>query len=572
MRSTLARRIGGPDAVTWPLFWVTLAASALVQFAIPQAPAPTWLRVLGVLLAQVAMFIPLLALRRVLLRSSRPRPGLVVSGYVLAVVIRAAIMGGVLALAAPPPVSFASRALSSLPITVIFVLTTVMVNTSREHVRDQIRLLQAREDLVSAQVALTQQIEQRNEEALNRVQARLVAELDELERAAEPLAAVQRLASDVVRPMSHELAQSAPSWQPPPRPVAVQRVDWGQVVTGLGRGGPFLPLFTAILAGIFMGATTFVYLQDVRVAGVLLAFSGSLVGFWGVNRVLDRVLPLTTRVRSLTAVVAGGLFAAAVPFAALIPLVGGPPGLRFGVFGVLIMAGVALLVAVIGEVQAAQTRTTEDLERSTGALRVSLVRLHQAQWYHQRALALALHGTVQTAVVSAALRLDEALKQGRLSPELVEQIRVDLGREVDVLAGSARQPKQFPQFVEELISVWSRVAEIDMSADPAARRLVDADPMTRAIVMEVAAETASNALRHGNASRVEIRLRGHGAVLNMVVASDSREDAGPRLRGLGTRLLDDCTLRWQERLTPDGVEVHACFPVATPEPESLGSA
>ena len=48
------RRLGGPDAVSWPLFWVTFAASTLAQFALPPLPIPFWVRVVSITVAQIA--------------------------------------------------------------------------------------------------------------------------------------------------------------------------------------------------------------------------------------------------------------------------------------------------------------------------------------------------------------------------------------------------------------------------------------------------------------------------------------------------------------------------------------
>ena len=63
-------RIGGPDAVTWPAFWITLFVSLIGNLTTGGAvSAPLGVRVLVIMVVQLAMFAPLVLLRYTLLRN-----------------------------------------------------------------------------------------------------------------------------------------------------------------------------------------------------------------------------------------------------------------------------------------------------------------------------------------------------------------------------------------------------------------------------------------------------------------------------------------------------------------------
>ena len=573
-RTQLAlRRLGGPDAVTWPLFWVSLVASTLFNFAIPPVPIPLAARLPSLALSQLAMFVPLVLLRvGVLNRATRPHPWLVFLSYFVSTAIRAYVLGVMLHLLdGTHDVPFAARLQGSLiSVFVVLVLTSLIVSASREHARDQTRLLSLRTELLETREALTGQIEQQNVAALARVQSSLASELERLESASddqEALSELRRLAGDVVRPMSHELEQSVPSWRPTTAPLVSSRVDWRLVLTGFGDRGPFLPLATTLAITVFIAAGSATYLRDRAVAIVAIALVGPVAMLWVANLLLNRVLPLSSPGRSLDAVVVAALAASALPAAAVAAVSGSSTAAVLGASGTLLLAGLALLLALIRQVFAAQRGTTAELAASTEELRVGLVRLHQAQWYHQRALARALHGAMQSAVVRAAIQLDAAMHDGTVTRALLDQTRVDLAREVDVLSAPSEQPQCLADFIEELESVWSRVATLEVTVDDTAYAAMAHDAVLRAILMEVTSELVSNAMRHGRATRVGISLTQPDAgTLALTVASDSTVDSGPRRQGLGSRLLNDCTLEWRERVGEEGLEVSVLFPTElTPE-------
>ena len=563
-RTTLDR-LGGQDAVTWPLFWATFAMSVIAQFAVPQPSVPLTTRILALLAAQGAMFIPLVAIRwTVLRRPRRPHPWVVLTGYVAATVLRAGVLYLMLIPSEGVRVTFGSRlAASVLNVLFVMIITTLIVSISRQNARDQARLIRVREDLDETRAGIEKQIAEENAAALARVQRTLTTELARLDDAPDDsgaLESLQRLASDVVRPMSHDLAHAVPSWRPVDQPIPDSRVNWSDVLMGMTRGGPFRPLITAALVSLIMLPAAFVYLQADPILTIAAIFVSIVICFTLANVILNHVLPRAGRTASASVLLVVAVTASAIPASLVGLLQAGRSGFLLAVLGTAFMLAVAFLTAAISQALADQAQTTRELTSSNEDLRLSLVHLHQAQWFHQRALARALHGSMQSAVVAAAFRLEAARDAGELNSSLISQVRAELADSINVLNAGTEQPICLNDFISQVTQVWSRVVELDVDADEATRATLEAEPILRAIVMEVTTEEISNAIRHGRASRVQLALRQQTDGVTLSILSDGAPAADRAERGLGTRLLDECTSNWHEDNTDAGRELLATFP------------
>ena len=88
--SAAFNRLGGPGAVTWWAFGVSLADRLITVSVQPaNGAAPLSARILSTLLAQLVMFAPLVLLRFTLLKDpQRPRPWVALAGFAVASLLR----------------------------------------------------------------------------------------------------------------------------------------------------------------------------------------------------------------------------------------------------------------------------------------------------------------------------------------------------------------------------------------------------------------------------------------------------------------------------------------------------
>jgi signal transduction histidine kinase len=549
-------RIGGPDAVTWPAFWITFVGSLIGNLTTGGAIAtPLGTRIVIIAITQLAMFAPLLLLRLTVLRDPpRPRPWVAIGGFALACVVRGVLLSFLLVMvgAVTEPL-YVYRIIASLVGSgSLLVLVALVVSTMRAHTRSLKQLVAVQRDLADAQRRIVAEVAERNEQALSRVKDRLADELSALEASsgAASVAELQRLASDVVRPMSHALASSMPAWEDPKTDIADVHVTWQQAVDQMAKSSALRPVQTAFLmaAMLVVSAAGIYGLLGLQ---LMLAVSVSLlIWAWLANKILGIVLPRLSAGPGLAVLV---LMSGVVGFlsGAVASWVMRETGLAltFLIAGSIYIAGLTFFVALVNGVFQQQRSAEAALSFFSERLRREVVRLRQAQWLQRKALSRALHGPVQSAVTAAAFRLDAAVREGQPTSGLLEDIREQLRSVVDVLETDEAVTISFDHALERITGTWEGVCDVEtiVSTDAAAR--LDRDPLAISTVVDILTEAVSNAVRHAQATHVRIDVQCDAGSDLLVMVSDngySEDDpaAASAATGLGTLLLDECTLIW----------------------------
>lgn len=322
---------------------------------------------------------------------------------------------------------------------------------------------------------------------------------------------VRAAASDVVRPLSHELQQMAGASYPPPRLSGAMRQWW--------MSPRMPPLVTALLVSAQTSA------ESVRnfggtvgpVAG--LAYFACLYAFLvAIDRTGSR-FPHWRRGIYLVGVVV--TLVANVWFA---------EGLSQG----SVDAGDVLAVVVVSSVYIAVTSLYDALRQARAGLLESLLRevdadeLRTRAVAHEMAIALdgmaqELHGRVQTQLVVCAAELDRAAEAGDH-----EAVNRALTVATSVLE-SATQPRVAT--IRDVVNAWASVMEVH--ADLAG--LGESD-LVRADIMAVVEEGLANAYRHGDASHADVQITRLVEGVRIVIEDDGVgfTDAS---EGFGTELL-----------------------------------
>lgn len=537
-------RLGTPDSVSWPAFWATLFANALVSFASGMdVQASLLLRVIVLVASQAGAIGFLVLFRRVVLDRSdgRPHSWLTVLAFAVAGALRGLIAGGLLVAVVGAPTSVLGYRIAAGVALYVAVLvpTALIVSTARTYRRAR-RLLLARDvQLRAARTRVVEEIEERDAEVVARVESQLTEALtgDAPEEQARRL---EKVAADVIRPLSHELALSQPNWRPPPAPET--RVRLGAILDRATSGRPLMPLSTSLAGGILFAG----YAVDHIGVRVIPGFAAYVVLSWAVlwlgNGLLGLVparLPLLVRLVAVLAVlaVAGLLMGVAMTWG-----LGdyGRANLVAAIPVLYCLFGLTLALALAGdrELQA----SLADLERADVELTWQLKRINMQQWQRQRALSRALHGPVQSAIAASVERLRAG---GRDETALM---RAEM---LSALAPAARGLSgPCSHGLVQLAATWRGVCAVHVS-DKAQVALLDADPACAEMALEIVSEAVSNAVRHGRARTAEVTIA-VGSDAAEVRVIDDGSGAASASAGLGTRLLEDCALAW-DRSPTDGL-------------------
>ena len=564
-------QIGGPYSITWTSFWVTYALNLLTHFTgNPGIGAPFITRLAIVSLSQLAIWAVLLTGKAILLRDTavRPRPITTLALFAIAGVARGVVIGVCLsAVGGDASPQLAYRGLAGLfTISTVLAVTALTVNAARAHAERLRSLIASNEALEEARAHMTVGIEARNEAAVGRIQRELLQEFEALDPdcPAEAVTLLERTASEMVRPLSHELASSIPAWSPTPTDRLSPGINWPLAFDLASRGRPLRPLATAISLAVMSFVFAFVFFRPVE---VLLLMLDALAATWVLltlgNALLSRTLPHRPVWVRVLQVTAAGLIAGAVTGYVAHEIAGGSVAGQWTWFGATVVTcAIAWLLAIARAVDG-QHRTDEELLAATEvSLRWQVARVGQVQWHQQKALSRALHGPIQGAVTAAAMRLDAAVRAGTDATALMAETRDQLRAAVSLLEEEPDSTPGMHGTLDLLIGTWQGVCGVAAVMTPDATAALDGDELCRSCLRDVLTDAISNAVRHGHASTVDISIILVGDEVLVRVRDDGATPGSAAIPGLGTRILEECSTQWRSEATDDGYLLTASLPVS----------
>lgn len=564
-------RIGSADAVTWLSFWLTFTGAVIASFVSTSGGISMAFRLGVVGIGQLVLWAPLVFARWVVLRMDpegrTPIATAILGAFFLGASARTLFIGfAFISAVGPEAALWPTRIFGSFgTIGLVFALTAYAVNSAREQRRriQELEVIQA--DLERSVIDVRVGIQERGDQSVERVRSVLETELASLQSndADAAVESLERMARNVVRPLSHELAD-APTLQTETGAGSSAQVSWVKVLDLAAQGRPFRPLPTAILLLVLA-------------LGSISAYPPATLGFltipfaaYGVvaiaNRIVERLFgqrPLGARLAILILTAVGsGAVVAAIGFTLMI----GQPVQRGTTLGCLFFTIIfSLCVAANTALDTDRQLTITRLNAATAQLRRNLAHVNQVRWFQERALSRALHGPVQTTISAAALKLDAAMRTGSMSSPLIDQVRADITRDLDVLGDATSNAVSLDDGIASIIGTWEGVCGIDVYVDEAAAEIAAEDAPLRACAIAIASEAISNAIRHGKSTSAQLSITTAADDDALVIELDSTcldtISAPPaNAQGLGTRQLDECTTSWALEVHSGGQFLRAVLP------------
>ena len=335
-----------------------------------------------------------------------------------------------------------------------------------------------------------------------------------------------------MRPLSHEL------WQP--TGAAYPKVRWGHLAASEIRRKPLPILVPTVVFVAFVALGSVPLLGPARSAVVLLTGIVSINLCFRIGRVCVR------RSRSLALpIVVATILVTVLPIVAVAVALGALPE-RVALL-VLLLPGTVIFASAVSALREAGDEVVLDLAKRVEAKEIEQMALYAANDRLRRDVAAHLHGTVQTDLISAGLALqqavgsrDSAAMQAATAAAIAAlELQYDPHRTVagqsviDLIANADRR--------------WAGILALTWE--------IDDTEVPLAVVPTIAtllSEALTNAVVHGAASRVTIRIASCDGTLELLVTDDgSGPGAGPP--GLGSALFDDTTAqRWELVAGPTG--------------------
>jgi len=408
----------------------------------------------------------------------------------------------------------------------------------------------------------------------HRVATMIRARLTDLHELDESVTSEQlvNLAEHVVRPLSHSLADRVAVWESDHRPAP--RLRWRDIVTQLQPQRSLQPGLLATLSTA-TALTAFIYFFGIALAIplVICSFVMLYLSIWTLQRVARLLAGVRNAVlRALLMTVL--LVVAAVPAGVVdFFVLHGEDDPTFVLRGGIVVVPIfGWFIAIGSAAQAESLRVEEEHLKAIEELSWLKARINLVSWFEQGQFARILHGPVQSAINKGIVRLS---KQGtaQARKRIVETIRREALSALDADGEQYQHSQTLDDMIDGLRLTWQSLCQIDISIGPGARSALAEDRPCSSICWEIIHESCANAIRHGKATWVSIRvLEPLGRVVELDIIDNGREFDNFAIPGMGTKVLEACALSWSRAREAEQTNLRATLPVVRPESEPLTPA
>ena len=195
-----------------------------------------------------------------------------------------------------------------------------------------------------------------------------------------------------------------------------------------------------------------------------------------------------------------------------------------------------------------------DLRQANQELDLELNRTAQQIWHVRQRAAQVLHGSVQASLTAANMRI---LGASEITEELLEKVQEDVMRASEALTNLENINVDLQSSFDELVELWHGMCQIKIDADPHLIENITKNQVTAHCVNEIVKECVNNAIRHGHAKQVNVKLENsNDGSLQVTVINDGAANILGE-QGVGSQILDEITMHWTREFVDSRVIVNA---------------
>lgn len=423
------------------------------------------------------------------------------------------------------------------------VLSVLVVESIRRWRADEARIRDLHEQRESTMASVRQAIDSHSDEISRWLRGQLEPKL-KVVAASSPEDArhtLQEMVTQIVKPVSASLHNSLPRVTPPvPRTATVA---FGEFVALALRGAPLAPVLTAVIF-------TFTLLPRTLTTGsvwgslalVTALATAVLLGTGGINLLSKRLwgrVPLGIHALFVMA----GLVGLGLAVAGLSQLISDSTLGFDDVYFVGPAAVTTLAVLLGGVVNARRYFAQQSIRVAELSVELDreLTRARELLWQKNRTLGNMLHGSLQSALNAASVRMAQTN-----NPKELDSIREGLTREVsDLLMAMGKSGPEGGDLrvtIERINDTWEGISELRWSVDHTVLDTTAGLPVATAMG-DALVETVFNAIKHQSPDHIDITLDySFPTEIRLLVAHPGFLPTS-RSAGLGSTALDYLTLR-----------------------------
>jgi signal transduction histidine kinase len=405
-----------------------------------------------------------------------------------------------------------------------------------ERYRLQIRSAGIRAKVQIQREELLEKVRSLLDPAIAKIQANLTGQ-----SSAEAIDSLRSTVDDVVRPLSIEVAEASDELEAESGKAVLR--EKAPIPSRILLGEFIVPLWATLILAIILVPAAFLVEEPLNSLIILLtAFLSMFLGL-GLFQWLTMKLPVPPYLAAL-----------AVPsFSAvsLIPMYFAAEALQWNVtvqqihalllFGVCV--GVTTFAAQFSQLQ--RKTTTENLVAVNFQLEILNASLRQELWLNRRRTASVLHGPVQAALFASAMKLSQEQKP---TPALVAEVEQDISAALEKLNNPSNlEGENVSEVLNQIVEIWSDASEISVQIPETLEAAITSQPLASEALIEISREFITNAIKHGKASKVSLKVsKLDGSRIAIEVLDDGQGIPPGAKPGFGSKLLSELSLVWRQ--------------------------
>ena len=515
--------------------------------------------------AQLALVGAFEILRRLIHCEGRAKsqPGLTLTAIVIAALVRGIALGVVVRwFGFSPDIEIGYRLPAALAAAAMIIVIALAVSAHDRHRELVEHLDRERAGLADLDISMQGRLAEITCGVTALVSAKVAPLLNELDVTLGEVAAgadvapsiqsLRHLVDEELRPLSHQLIAESVDLDVLALPVAPATRPRVPLPEFLRARDALLPGSSAVLTMLSALGPAVRELTPLQSLNFLLGLGGIVaLGVGGLRASAGRLrLPVVicvgTTAMAVSIVVALGVIALdaiglSAPSHIVIPAL---------IIGGAIGAGTALYCAV----DERRSTTESQLLEAVQNLQSSVSLLRQQAWIGRRRVSYILHGSVQSALHAAAMRLTA---NPHPDAGLVSEIRLDIAAAMAKLGSISGPPAVLPETLAETADLWSEACTVRWSLSEDAARLAAESATTAECASEIVREGVGNAIRHGGARHVDVMIVTQRRRLVLTIVDDGCAGRHGMHKGLGSRMLDEMCVQWNRESDDRGTRLTA---------------
>lgn len=564
-------RLGGRDAISWVTFVVFITLQITGPFASAEKSFEG--RETELFLILILTAIPVAAtlgfgwliLHRAPL--GKPRPILTLLIFEAAIVVRAIVLDDSLIRANftdEPNVGYRILA-SHTSMLLGWALAAYFVSLSRDFARSTTVLADTRDQLLTLSRDASRRLDERRTELVQDIRQEISLRLEQSAQMPNLHPnTLRHILDDVVRPISHDLAERGDSFEFDSVSPTPRGIRWTEVFLSALMANPIRPIaFAYWMAWTTSQLFVMVYGPmgwSLAGASVVIALLTLTLARMGWNRI-PKSWGLIPRSTLLTLIfISISVFMLVANHLSLGMPLRGSPVIVASALHVIVFGWVIALVTSIGTTLRS---VTIDLENSTGELRREVVLLNATYRQMTSEIARVLHGPVQDAVSVGLQKITSPKTLEKDQSEIARVISESIQKSLLLMSEPTVTARSLELSLSELVELWEGVVELSIHLDDGIAKASQADNRATSTIFEIVREATSNAVRHGSASWVNasVSLEDSNKAALVVVTNDGSPLDEQTPTGIGTRQLEELTLWWSREQSGAVVELKALVPL-----------